>query len=370
MKILVCHQSVQGSKPTHCGIRQSWQPTSQSLEIQKAGFGSKRHFRFEGNYYYFFVDDEQDISLARLGALGALADVDGNDLLNEVPSTINYDDLVNSATAGFASRSSSKSDSQKSAWLTRASELLDLSSGDSRDNTPQHESESYNSGGSSGQQKGSEDGNLIPQIVMNPWDPNQTPMMTLAPLANAVQAYQQHFLSMKAAQAQEGGGGSSSNDTAQDEDDSNPLGKDKVLCVPPDEEMGFLINLPPPLQRSLAPLYRGHFRKTQRLAFSYGFPAVSQGRSAHESFGTAAGRRPTAAAAGRAAAASGQKEIYSAVHSGVGSTGGGGKAPSRTSSATVAPSDAESDSAVGPAIRGGGLNPRSKEIRFFARVHD
>ena len=41
----------------------------------------------------------QDLGLARLGALGALADladgaVGGGDLLNEVPSTINYEDLV------------------------------------------------------------------------------------------------------------------------------------------------------------------------------------------------------------------------------------------------------------------------------------
>jgi hypothetical protein len=28
---------------------------------------------------------------------------------------------------------------------------------------------------------------LIPQIVMNPWDPSQAPVMTFAPLANAVQ---------------------------------------------------------------------------------------------------------------------------------------------------------------------------------------
>ena len=39
------------------------------------------------------------MGLARLGALGALADladgaVGGGDLLNEVPSTINYEDLV------------------------------------------------------------------------------------------------------------------------------------------------------------------------------------------------------------------------------------------------------------------------------------
>ncbi len=41
---------------------------------------------------------------------------------------------------------------------------------------------------------------LIPQIVMNPWDPSQAPVMTFAPLANAVQAYQQQWLSMQAHQ--------------------------------------------------------------------------------------------------------------------------------------------------------------------------
>jgi hypothetical protein len=29
---------------------------------------------------------------------------------------------------------------------------------------------------------------------MNPWDPSQAPMMTFAPIANAVQAYQQQWL--------------------------------------------------------------------------------------------------------------------------------------------------------------------------------
>ena len=207
--------------------------------------------------------------------------MDGNDLLNEVPSTINYEDLVNSGGFAAASRSSSKSESQKTAWLTRASELLDLSSGDSRDNTPHHESESYNqhqpnqlSGStksSAGQQK-SEEG-LIPQIVMNPWDPNQTPMMTLAPLANAVQAYQQHFLSIKAAQE----GGSSSNDTGQEEDESYPLGKDKVLCVPPDEEMGFLINLPPPCNVLLQPSTVGLSGKPKESPFLNAFQRFLNG---------------------------------------------------------------------------------------------
>ena len=55
----------------------------------------------------------QDLGLARLGALGALADladgaVGGGDLLNEVPSTINYEDLVigNQAAAHAGKHSS------------------------------------------------------------------------------------------------------------------------------------------------------------------------------------------------------------------------------------------------------------------------
>ena len=54
------------------------------------------------------------------------------------------------------------------------------------------------------------DGNLIPQIVMNPWDPNQTPVMTLAPLANAMQAYQQQWLMQQQAGGQTTEGNSNS----------------------------------------------------------------------------------------------------------------------------------------------------------------
>ncbi len=90
------------------------------------------------------ISSQQDLGLARLGALGALADLsEGSDLLNEVPSTINYEDLGLAGSFGAHSSSSSSSrhqDHHRSAtiktehkassnWLSRASELLDLSSG-------------------------------------------------------------------------------------------------------------------------------------------------------------------------------------------------------------------------------------------------
>jgi len=104
-------------------------------------------------------------------------------------------------------------------WINRANELLDLSSSDSRDtSTGQNDNDSNN---------------FIPQILMNPWDPQQAPMMTFAPIANAMQQYQQQWLSQyQAAMGSDEG--------------SFPLGKFKTLCISPDEDMGFLINLPPP----------------------------------------------------------------------------------------------------------------------------
>merc|ERR1719400_98483 len=106
-------------------------------------------------------------------------------------------------------------------WINRASELLDLSSSDSRDNSGQTDEQSSN---------------FIPQILMNPWDPQQAPMMTLAPIANAMQQYQQQWLT----QYQQAAG------MLNQEEGSFPLGKFRVLCISPDEDMGFLINLPPP----------------------------------------------------------------------------------------------------------------------------
>ncbi len=64
-------------------------------------------------------------------------------------------------------------------WLNRASELLDLSSSDNRGGsgdtpTTSASDEFAASGqGQQGGQGGSGQGGFIPQIVMNPWDPNQ-----------------------------------------------------------------------------------------------------------------------------------------------------------------------------------------------------
>ena len=96
---------------------------------------------------------QQDVGLARLGALGALADL-GNDgdLMNETP-TINYEDL------NFGGGSSSRQrKSEANQWVSRATELLDLSSGDSRD-TPGHEEMFQQQSNNQNQGQG-----LIPQI--------------------------------------------------------------------------------------------------------------------------------------------------------------------------------------------------------------
>ena len=96
---------------------------------------------------------QQDVGLARLGALGALADL-GNDgdLMNETP-TINYEDL------NFGQGSSSRQrKSEANQWVSRATELLDLSSGDSRD-TPGHEEMFQQQSNNQNQGQG-----LIPQI--------------------------------------------------------------------------------------------------------------------------------------------------------------------------------------------------------------
>lgn len=197
---------------------------------------------------------QQDIGLARLGALGVVADLNDGDLLNEVPSTINYEDLGlggfnTPSTSQLSQRSHERKqpDQQKSikeynSWMTRASELLDLSSGDSRDTPGVSTSTTDQDVFTQSQAVNSQNSGFIPQIVMNPWDPNQAPVMTLAPLANAMQAYQQQWLSTMAAASQ-----------GSDEDPAYPLGKQRVLCIPPDEDMGFLMNLPPPCNVILQP---------------------------------------------------------------------------------------------------------------------
>ena len=122
------------------------------------------------------------------------------DLLEVVPTTINYEDigvLGNNSNANqfnqvLLNRNDRNKSEQRSSssWLNRASELLDLSSGDSRDTPASGANANVEDVfGQNAQQSASSSGQqgFIPQIVMNPWDPNQAPVMTLAPLANAMQ---------------------------------------------------------------------------------------------------------------------------------------------------------------------------------------
>ena len=109
-----------------------------------------------------------------IGALGTLGDLNE---LNDVGTTINYEDLnLDNAVQAFESNLQRR---KAANWLSRSTELLDLSSGDSRD-TPGN-NEDFNN------QQGNNQG-LIPQIVMNPWG-SEAPMMTFA-----VQAYQHQWL--------------------------------------------------------------------------------------------------------------------------------------------------------------------------------
>ena len=124
------------------------------------------------------------------------------------------------------------------------------SSGDSRD-TPASDAvdlfqaQQQSSGGNNGSGGSNSSNNgqgFIPQIVMNPWDPNQTPVMTLAPLANAMQAYHQQMLLQQQQEQAEGGGEGTSASRVP-----------KVMCVTPHDEMGFLLDLPPPCNVILQP---------------------------------------------------------------------------------------------------------------------
>ena len=84
---------------------------------------------------------------------------------------------------------------------------------------------------------------LIPQIVMNPWGP-EAPMMTFA-----VQAYQHQWL----LQQQQQQAGLNNEEEAINHEMEEESFKPKVVCIPPDDEMGFLLNLPPPCNVILQP---------------------------------------------------------------------------------------------------------------------
>ena len=113
--------------------------------------------------------------MVRLNALGALADLTDSgsnppDLLES--STINYEDLGIGGSGGnnfqfnqMLLNRNDRAKSEQKSWLNRASELLDLSSGDSRD-TPNVNNEESFSGqqAGSGQQSGGQQANYIPQV--------------------------------------------------------------------------------------------------------------------------------------------------------------------------------------------------------------
>ena len=181
-----------------------------------------------------------------------------------------------------------------SSWLNRASELLDLSSGDSREQQQQQQQQEQELFGQQqqqqqGQQQGGQQGQqgFIPQIVMNPWDPNQAPVMTLAPLANAMQAYHQQMLSNIQQQQQQGGQQQQVGPPAsvlamaaaqvQQEEEEEQQPKCKVLCVSPDDELGFLMNLPPPCNVMLQPSTIGMSGKVPQSKFLDSFEKFLKG---------------------------------------------------------------------------------------------
>ena len=171
------------------------------------------------------AQEERDLGLARLSAMGALNDLGEdnngyNHQYDQQQEQSNFNlNMFNQYQQNMIKQEQEQKPNMFNSWINRANELLDLSSSDSRDtSTGQNDNDSNN---------------FIPQILMNPWDPQQAPMMTFAPIANAMQQYQQQWLSQyQAAMGSDEG--------------SFPLGKFKTLCISPDEDMGFLINLPPP----------------------------------------------------------------------------------------------------------------------------
>ena len=188
-------------------------------------------------------EEQRDLGMVRLSAMGALNELGDEEQHNfqydqtlaDRPSNPGYQANVNFQEVNVFHQNRQNVVKQENMeqkplvgtpynWVNRSNELLDLSSSDSRET-------SVNNDGEQSGQSG-----FIPQILMNPWDPQQGPVMTLAPIANAMQQYQQQWLS----QYQQAAG------MLQQEEESFPLGKFRVLCISPDEEMGFLINLPAP----------------------------------------------------------------------------------------------------------------------------
>ncbi len=132
---------------------------------------------------------------------------------------------------------------------------------------------------------------------MNPWDPNQAPVMTLAPLANAMQAYHQQMLNIQQQQQQQqqqpqqqaGAPSASASVLAmaaaagagqvQQQEEEEEQNKCKVLCVAPDDELGFLMNLPPPCNVVVQPSTIGMSGKVPQSKFLDSFERFLKGES-------------------------------------------------------------------------------------------
>jgi hypothetical protein len=118
---------------------------------------------------------------------------------------------------------------------------------------------------------------------MNPWDPSQAPVMTFAPLANAVQAYQQQWLSMQAQQQAAGMQQQQQDETAaavaaaQETEEEEEIPKPRVICASPDDEMGFLKDLPPPCNVILQPSTIGMSGKIPESPFLLAFQKFLKG---------------------------------------------------------------------------------------------
>jgi hypothetical protein len=114
--------------------------------------------------------------------------------------------------------------------------------------------------------------------------------MTFAPLANAVQAYQQQWLSMQAQQQAAGIQQQQQQDdqspsnaaalaaaAAQEAEEEEEIQKPKVICASPDDEMGFLKDLPPPCNVILQPSTIGLSGKVPESQFLVAFQKFLKG---------------------------------------------------------------------------------------------
>jgi len=168
-------------------------------------------------------DSQRDLGLARLGALTALNDLgtqsDGSTMMYSEEMEQGFQNSFNFNELSMLHQNRQnliKQEEQKPAfnnynpWINRANELLDLTS---------HQQQQAN-------------------------------MMSLAPIANAMQQYQQQWLTQYQAAALNINS-NSSDQQQQGQQQQQPqqeasYPKNKVICMAADDDMGFLINLPAP----------------------------------------------------------------------------------------------------------------------------